>query len=64
MTVGYFWMPLFNLFLSIELYTCIDDNFLSTADKVFILPMEFVANALEYRFLQNAVAMTPALMTI
>ena len=59
MTVGYFWLPIFNLFMTIELYFCIDQNFSGKT-----LPMEFVSNALANRALSNAIGLACALMSI
>ena len=58
-TVGYFWLPIFNLCMTIELYFCIDQNISGKT-----LPMEFVSNALANRALSNAIGLACALMSI
>ena len=60
-TAGYFWLPLFNLFMTIEIYACIDGKNNISGN---VLPMEFVANALFNRALSNAIGLACALMSI
>jgi hypothetical protein len=60
-TVGYFWLPLFNLFMAVEIYASIDGKNNISGNT---LPMEFVANALANRALSNAIGLACALMSI